>query len=96
LFAFFMVRPAPFCVLDEVDAPLDEANVTRFITLLKGFTQQSQFLMITHNKRSMETADVMYGVTMETQGVSRVLSARLRENETRRDAQSPEEVIAGK
>jgi hypothetical protein len=57
LFAFFMVRPAPFAVLDEVDAPLDEANVTRFITLIKAFTDQSQFIMITHNKRSMETAD---------------------------------------
>jgi len=96
LFAFFMVRPAPFCVLDEVDAPLDEANVTRFIALLKSFTAQSQFLMITHNKRSMETADVMYGVTMETLGVSRILSARLREPVGRAPAQSPEEVIAGR
>jgi chromosome segregation protein len=95
LFAFFMVRPAPFCVLDEVDAPLDEANVTRFIALLESFTAQSQFIMITHNKRSMETADVMYGVTMETLGVSRILSARLREPAGRAPSQSPEEVIAG-
>jgi chromosome segregation protein len=75
---------------------LDEANVTRFIALLKSFTAQSQFLMITHNKRSMETADVMYGVTMETLGVSRILSARLREPVGRAPAQSPEEVIAGR
>lgn len=96
MFAFFMVRPAPFCVLDEVDAPLDEANVTRFITLLKGFTAQSQFLMITHNKRSMETADVLYGVTMETLGVSRILSARLKQDAGKRETESPEQAIAGK
>ena len=96
LFAFFMVRPSPFCVLDEVDAPLDEANVTRFITLLKGFTSQSQFLMITHNKRSMETADVLYGVTMETLGVSHVLSARLRQDGEKREMSSPEQAIAGR
>jgi chromosome segregation protein len=95
LFAFFMVRPAPFCVLDEVDAPLDEANVTRFVSLLKTFTAQSQFLMITHNKRSMETADTLYGVTMETLGVSRVLSARLKQDGERRGTESPETVIAG-
>jgi len=95
LFAFFMVRPAPFAVLDEVDAPLDEANVTRFITLIKTFTAQSQFIMITHNKRSMEMADTLYGVTMEVQGVSRILSARLKTLDDRRGAQSPESVLAG-
>lgn len=93
LFAFFMVRPAPFAVLDEVDAPLDEANVTRFITLIKAFTEQSQFIMITHNKRSMETADTLYGVTMEVQGVSRILSARLKNLDERPEARSPESVL---
>lgn len=95
LFAFFMVRPAPFAVLDEVDAPLDEANVTRFITLIKAFTDQSQFIMITHNKRSMETADTLYGVTMEVQGVSRILSARLKTLEDRPQTRSPETVLSG-
>jgi chromosome segregation protein len=94
LFAFFMVRPSPFAVLDEVDAPLDEANVTRFITLIKTFTHQSQFLMITHNKRTMETADTLYGVTMETLGVSRILSARLRNEAGNGKTASPESVIA--
>ncbi|HRY29151.1 MAG TPA: AAA family ATPase [Elusimicrobiota bacterium] len=95
LFAFFMVRPAPFCILDEVDAPLDEANVTRFITLIKAFTHQSQFLMITHNKRTMETADVLYGVTMETLGVTKLLSAKLRKDGRLAETLSPEAVIAG-
>lgn len=78
LFAFFMVRPSPFAILDEVDAPLDEANVTRYVTLIRNFVHQSQFIMITHNKRSMEMADTLYGVTMETLGVSKILSARLK------------------
>lgn len=96
LFAFFMVRPAPFAILDEVDAPLDEANVTRFITLIKAFTHQSQFLIITHNKRSMEMADTLYGVTMETLGVSRILSARLKkEGAATETAVTPETVLAG-
>jgi chromosome segregation protein len=96
LFAFFMVRPSPFCILDEVDAPLDEANVTRFITLLRAFTHQSQFIMITHNKRSMETADTLYGVTMETLGVSNILSARLKKESASGKALTPESVLAGK
>jgi chromosome segregation protein len=94
LFAFYMVRPAPFAILDEVDAPLDEANVTRFVTLIKAFTEHAQFIVITHNKRTMETADTLYGVTMEVQGVSRLLSARLKTLEDRRAAQSPEAVLA--
>ncbi|MGQ0644517.1 MAG: AAA family ATPase [Elusimicrobiota bacterium] len=89
LFAFFMVRPSPFCVLDEVDAPLDEANVMRFVSLLRAFTQQSQFILITHNKRSMETADTLYGVTMETLGVSKILSARLKK-------EAPAEMVEAK
>ncbi len=94
LFAFFMVRPAPFAVLDEVDAPLDEANVTRFITLIRSFSHQSQFIMITHNKRSMEMADTLFGVTMETLGVSRILSARLKNDNAHGKAARPEEIIA--
>ena len=78
LFAFFMVRPSPFAIMDEVDAPLDDNNVLRFVNMVKVFSQKSQFLMLTHNKRSMEAADVFYGVTMETVGVSKILSARFK------------------
>ncbi len=77
LFAFFMVKPSPFCLLDEVDAPLDEANVGRFIRLVKEFSQKTQFIIITHNKRTMELADVLYGVTMAQLGVSSLISMKL-------------------
>jgi len=83
LFAFFMVRPSPFCILDEVDAPLDDANIGRFINIVKSFSEKSQFLMITHNKRTMAMADILYGVTMEELGVSKIISVRLqKENPT--------------
>jgi len=81
LFAFFMVKPSPICILDEVDAPLDESNVTRFIGLIKEFSANSQFLMITHNKRTMEAADILYGVTMEEFGISKIISIRLHKQE---------------
>lgn len=77
LLALFAVRPSPFCVLDEVDAPLDDANVERFVALLREMAVDSQFVVITHNKRTMEAADTLYGVTMEEEGVSRVISVRL-------------------
>jgi chromosome segregation protein len=77
LFAFFMVRPSPFCILDEVDAPLDEANVGRFVEIVKKFSDNTQFLVITHNKRTMEMANVLYGVTMEELGISKMISVRL-------------------
>ncbi len=79
LFAAFLVKPSPFCMLDEVDAPLDEANVTRFTRLIREMSSRSQFIVITHNKRTMEMADALYGITMEEPGCSRVISARLRE-----------------
>jgi chromosome segregation protein len=78
LLALFAVRPSPFCVLDEVDAPLDDANVERFVNLLKEMAQQSQFISITHNKRTMEAADILYGITMEEEGVSKVISVRMK------------------
>ncbi|HPA16502.1 MAG TPA: chromosome segregation protein SMC [Verrucomicrobiae bacterium] len=78
LFAIYMVRPSPFCILDEMDAPLDESNINRFIDMLKRFVLQSQFLLITHNKRTIGMADALYGVTMEESGVSKVVSVRFR------------------
>ena len=77
LFGLFMIKPTPFCLLDEVDAPMDDANINRFIELVKEFSKTSQFLMITHNKKTMETANTLYGITMETPGVSKVVSVRL-------------------
>ncbi len=79
LFAAFLVKPSPFCMLDEVDAPLDEANVGRFTRLIREMSNRSQFITITHNKRTMEMADALYGITMEEPGCSRVISAKLRE-----------------
>jgi chromosome segregation protein len=71
-----MVKPSPFCLLDELDAPLDESNIGRFTDLLKKFTNSSQFIIITHSKRTVAAADAIYGVTMEQRGVSKTVSMR--------------------
>lgn len=79
LFAVYLVKPSPFCVLDEVDAPLDEANVGRFISMIQEFKAETQFIVITHNPRTMEAADWIYGVTMQEPGVSSIVGVRLEE-----------------
>lgn len=83
LFAFFTYNPAPFSVLDEIDAPLDEANVKRFAKFLRDYAQKTQFILVTHRKGTMESADVMYGVTIEDAGVSKLISVRLEDFEER-------------
>jgi chromosome segregation protein len=79
VFALFLYKPSPFCVLDEVDAPLDDANVGRFCDLIRELAGRTQFVLVTHKKLTMERSDVLYGVTMEDPGVSKIVSVRLRE-----------------
>jgi chromosome segregation protein len=84
LFSIYLVKPSPFCILDEVDAPLDDANIDRFIRLLRRFSDNTQFIVVTHNKRTMEAADTMYGVTMEEEGVSKIVSVRFTETKDKK------------
>ena len=79
LFAIYLVKPSPFCILDEVDAPLDDANVGRFMSLIRSFADSTQFILVTHNKLTMEAADRMYGVTMPTPGISRLVGVQFGE-----------------
>jgi chromosome segregation protein len=76
LFAIYLVKPSPFCILDEVDAPLDDANVDRFTRILRKFSDNTQFIVVTHNKRTMEAASALYGVTMEEEGISKIVTVR--------------------
>ncbi len=92
LFATYMVRPSPFCFLDEIDAALDEANVIRFVNLLREFGRISQFIVITHNKKTVVGADALLGVTMEESGVTKVIAVRLERGDESRPA-APEPVI---
>ena len=79
VFSIFLIKPSSFCIMDEIDAPLDDANVTRFNTMVKHMGQESQILVITHNKVTMEFADILFGVTMEKRGVSKIVSVSLTE-----------------
>ena len=87
LFSIYLTKPSPFCLMDEVDAPLDDANVGRFTTLLDEFKQSTQFLVITHNPRTMHSADAVYGVTMQEPGVSTIVGVRLAEAQATAEAQ---------
>ena len=79
IFAIFLVKPSPFCFLDEVDAPLDDVNVVRFTGLITSLSYDSQFIIITHNKKTMEIGDLLYGVTMEEPGISKTVSVEFNE-----------------
>ena len=78
LFAIYLIKPAPFCILDEVDAPLDDANVGKFTNMIRKFSDNSQFIIVTHNKQTMAAVDVIYGVTMQEPGVSKLVPVDFR------------------
>jgi chromosome segregation protein len=83
--ALVLARPCPFYILDEIEAALDDVNISRFVSLVREYRDRTQFVIITHQKRTMEAADVLYGVTMGADGASRVVSARMAEEEIERE-----------
>lgn len=94
LFAFFTHHPSPFCIMDEADAALDEANVERYVNLIKEFSKSTQFIVVTHNKRTMEAARMLYGITMEESGVSKVMSVNLADRNNPEENKKKEELEA--
>jgi len=91
MFAIFRYKPSPFCLLDEIDAPLDDANIGRFVELLRGMMDKTQFIIITHSRKTMEIAHRLYGVTMEEPGVSKLVSVKFKPAEARL-APRPEQI----
>ncbi|MBM3248787.1 MAG: hypothetical protein FJZ10_05170 [Candidatus Omnitrophica bacterium] len=89
IFGVFKIKPSPFCILDEIDAPLDESNVGRFAQLLRDFTKTSQFIVVTHNKKTIVNADIMYGITMQETGVSRIVSVKFAKDKEEQPEQVP-------
>ena len=81
LFAIYLVKPSPYCILDEIDAPLDDNNIKRFTHALEHFTENTQFIIVTHNKLTMHACDYLYGITMQEEGVSSVVSVKFKDNE---------------
>lgn len=97
LFAIYLVKPSPFCILDEVDAPLDDANIDRFLRVIREFSRETQFIMVTHNKKTMAAADNLYGITMEEPGLSTLVSVRLTQADGgERDTQGEREISASR
>jgi len=93
----FSYRPSPFCLLDEVDAPLDEANVGRYCEMIRSMTDRSQFMLISHHKTTMQSADMLYGVTMETPGISKLVSVQMsdrRKSDTPAEGTTPAVAVA--
>jgi chromosome segregation protein len=95
LFAIYLVKPSPFCLLDEVDAPLDDANVDRFLRMLERFSKRTQFVVITHNKKTMEAANCLYGVTMQELGISKLVSVKFDGEDASRRSERAEVELAG-
>ena len=89
LFSLFRVKPSAFCVTDELDAALDDANIKRYLQMLKSFLDETQFIVITHNRQTIATADALYGVTMEKQGISKIVSVKFRSQDKNSPAASP-------